>query len=157
MGLTTQDFVGTIGLVAVNEPTKAPYAEFAVRLLAAMARAGVKPIDVVTELKVDKETVRLWTRGERMPTDRKLQKLAKMIGVDAGTLRYGSKDKGTAALPQLRGEHVTDEDELALLHAYRGLKKEWARTALRRRAVELLEEFGEPGTENPFKASRHSQ
>ena len=48
------------------------------------------------------------------------------------------------------GELVTDEDEIAMLKAYRGIKKEWARETLRRRAVQLLQEFGEPGAENPW-------
>lgn len=84
-----------------------------------------------------------------MPGDARLKRLAKMIGVEASTLRYGD-EKSPRVLPQMQGEHVTDEDELALLRAYRGLKKEWAKEALRRRAVELLEEFGEPGISNPW-------
>lgn len=86
-----------------------------------------------------------------MPRDAKLERLAKMIGTTAADLRYGKK--APAVLPQLKGEHVTDDDELRLLAAYRGIKKEWAREALRRRAVELLEEFGAPGADNPFAKS----
>lgn len=136
-----------------NDKTKpgAPHADFARRLNAAMARTGVTPSDIAQELGVDDETVRLWRRGERMPRDQKMKRLAKMIGVDLAALRFGDQEK-LPIMPALAGEHVTDPDELALLRAYRGLKKEWARTALRRRAAELLEEFGEPSAENPFAA-----
>lgn len=150
-----QGFVGTLGAVAAND-SRSKYPEFARELLAGMARTGVSVKDIVGEIKVDGETVRLWKRGERMPRDAKLHKLAKMIGVDVATLRFGDAAKGdrrTGSASKLKGEHVTDEDELALLEAYRGLKKEWARQALRRRAVELLEEFGERGAKNPWAKS----
>lgn len=136
--------------------SKVRYPDFAKRLRLGMKRSGVKPADIVRELEVDKETVRLWMQGERMPRDAKLNRLAKMIGVKASELRYGDEKK-SIVLAQMQGEHVTDEDELRLLQAYRGIKKEWARTALRQRAVELLEEFGEPGASNPWKHLPHSQ
>lgn len=126
-------------------------ADFAKRLIAGMKASGVKPKAISTELGVDPETVRLWMRGERMPRDAKLRRLSKMIGVDVSELRYGS-NKATV-MPLLKGEHVTDEDELRLLQAYRGLDKEWAKQALRRRAVELLEEFGKSGAANPWAAN----
>lgn len=142
--------------MAATQPKRtAPYPEFAQRLGAGMTKAGVRAVDVAKELAVDQETIRLWMRGERMPRDPKLKRLAKMIGVEPSVLRYGP-EKSVAAFPQLRGEHVTDEDELHLLQAYRGLGKEWAKDALRRRAVELLEEFGRPGAENPWKVGRAS-
>jgi len=123
-----------------------------------MDKSGVTPADLVAELGVNKETVRLWRGGERMPGEKHLARLAKMIGVDPAHLRYGGKGELKESLPQLSGEHITDEDELRLLQAYRGLKKEWAKTALRRRAVELLEEFGEPGARNPWaKSGNNSQ
>jgi hypothetical protein len=113
-----------------------------------MQRAGIRPKIIVDTLQVDPEAVRLWMRGERMPRDTQMKKLAKMIGLDVADLRYGPR--GPAALPQMRGEHVTDEDEIALLRAYRGLRKEWMKEAVRRRAVELLEEFNEPDATNPL-------
>lgn len=156
-GLLKQVFVATlVGMRNEKITPGSAHAEFARRLNAAMIRAGIAPSDIAKELGVDAETVRLWRRGERMPRDSKLQRLAKMIGVDPAELRYGEKEKPTV-MPALAGEHVTDPDELALLRAYRGLKKEWARNALRRRAVELLEEFGEPGTENPWARARGTQ
>lgn len=139
-----------LGVIAQHRTVVAPYLEFAKRLEGGMKRSGIRAAAIVAELKVDAETVRLWLRGQRMPRDPKLTRLAKMIGVDPRTLRYG--DEKALHMPAMEGELVTDEDELALLRAYRGLKKEWAREALRRRAVELLEEFGEPGTANPFRA-----
>lgn len=131
---------------------KGKYAGFARQLLAGMSRAGIAPKVIREELGVDAETVRLWMRGERMPRDKALRKLAKMIDVDVSVLRYGETAK-PGALPRMRGVHVTDEDEVRLLEAYRGLEKEWAREALRRRAVELLEEFGKPGAQNPWAKS----
>jgi transcriptional regulator with XRE-family HTH domain len=147
--MTMQVLLGRLAVMAANEPKKkSKYPEFGQRLTAGLARAGIKPKTVVEELKVDPETVRLWMRGERMPRDAQLKKLAKMIGMEAADLRYGSKN--VSAFPQLRGEHVTDEDELALLRAYRGLSKEWMREAVRRRAVEILEEFNGPNAANPM-------
>ena len=131
-----------------QEPT-GKHKAFAKRLIAGMLKSGVEPSTIIKVCEVDPETVRLWLRGKRMPRDEKLRRLAKMIGVDESVLRYGSK-KGTSVMPQLRGEHITDDDELRLLHAYRGLSEEWAREALRRRAVELLEEFGKKGVKNPW-------
>lgn len=156
VGMTTQGFVGTLGLMAANDPKPKPTnPEFGQRLSAGMKKYGVRQKDIVAELKVDPETVRLWTKGERVPGDARMKRLAKMIGMKAADLRFGPDRPAT--LPQMQGEHVTDEDELALLEAYRGIKKEWAREALRRRAVELLEEFGEPGVKNPWKAKAGTQ
>lgn len=129
--------------------TSARYKEFAKALVAAMERSGVKPKDVWTELKVDQETVRLWMRGKRMPGDARLKRLAKMIGVEASVLRYGEAVK-PAMLSHMKGMTLTDEDEIRLIQAYRGLDREWAKQALRHRAVELLEEFGAKGVTNPW-------
>ncbi|MFA5941382.1 MAG: helix-turn-helix domain-containing protein [Sinimarinibacterium sp.] len=122
----------------------------AVRL--GMKRYKVKIQDVVSELGVSRETVRLWRKGETVARDKNLAKLAKMIGMEPADMRYEPGKK--TAFPAIAGEHVTDEDELALIRAYRGIKKPWARRALRMRAVELLEEFGEPGPESPFGKTR---
>lgn len=75
------------------------------------------------------------------------RQLAALIGIDVGDLCLAPGQ--IPVLPQLT-EYITDESELALLQAYRGLRKEWAREALRRRAVELLEEFGEKSVHNPW-------
>lgn len=114
-----------------------------------MRRAGLTINVVATELGVTEHTVEDWIGGKTMPADSKMKRLARMIGVEPGALREASK--GTPiVLSQMQGEHVTDEDELRLLQAYRGLEKPWAKTALRRRAVELLEEFGKRGVKNPW-------
>lgn len=150
-GVTAPGFVGSLVFVAANdEPVdpKAQHVEFARRLVARMTRYGITATAIKDECGVDEEAVRLWMRGKRMPKDDNLKRLAKMLGVDAAVLRYG--EETPAKMPQLKGEHVTDDDELALLLAYRGIKKAWAREALRRRAVELLEEFGEKGATNPW-------
>lgn len=128
-----------------------------VELLASRMRAtGVTPKDIREECNVDAETVRLWMRGKRMPRDKELRKLAKMLDVDVAALRFNETKKAVLPLVQ-GGEHVTDEDELALLRAYRGLSKEWARNSLRRRAVELLEEFGPKGAANPWGTKNGTQ
>jgi hypothetical protein len=105
----------------VKVAADAPHRDFALRLAEGMRRAGLTPKDVEIECDVDEESVRLWRRGERMPRDKNMKTLAAMIGVKPSDLRYGSSALGR--LPQLAGEHVTDEDELALLKAYRGLEK----------------------------------
>lgn len=153
-GLTAQGFVATLGTVAANDAKvrkDARYRDFAFRLAEGMRRSGVTAKDIQEECGVDAETVRLWRRGERMAGDKSLKTLAAMIGVKPSDLRYGNESP--PHLPALSGEHVTDEDELALLKAYRSLKKEWARRALRARAVELLEQFGEKGAQNPWAKS----
>lgn len=140
-------------------PTKEPtglHKAFAKALLAGMKREGIKPKDVSLELGVDPEAVRLWMRGDRMPRDKTLKRLAKMIDVDVSVLRYGEAGKPTV-LPRMQGMHLTDEDEVRLIEAYRGLEKEWAKQALRRRAVELLEEFGKAGVKNPWAAKAGTQ
>lgn len=152
--MTAQVLVGTLGDVATHDDgidPKAKHADFARRFVTYLRRYGIKDAAVQEVCKVDDETVRLWRRGKRMPGDDRMKKLAKMIGVEPGELHYG--DPKPSVMPQLRGEHVTDEDEIALLTAYRGIKKEWAREVLRRRAVELLEEFGEKGAVNPWGKS----
>lgn len=126
---------------------KARHADFARRLVAWLRRYGITDAAIMEECEYSDEFVRLLRRGERMPGDKGMRKLAKMIGVKPGELHYGDEP---AQMPQMKGELVTDEDELALLRAYRSLTKEWAREVLRRRAVELLEEFGPKGPANPF-------
>lgn len=138
-------------------PEEGPkYVEFGRALCAAMNANGTKSADVAQELQVSAESVRLWRAGISMPRDKRLKTLAAMVGVDPAVLRYGAAVT-RQGLPALAGEHVTDDDEIALLHAYRGLRSSWARRALRARALQLLQEFGEPGVENPFgRAPRRS-
>lgn len=147
LGLTFKPRIGNLYAVTANE-TPVRYPHFATQVREGMRRAGLKVQDVATECGVTRETVRLWRKGETVARDDKLRKLSKMIGVDPSALRF--EPGKSPPLPQVNGEHITDEDELALLRAYRGLKKPWAREALRRRAVELLEEFGEKDAANPW-------
>jgi hypothetical protein len=161
VGKTPQGKVGMLADVKPPPEPDGPHAEFARRLLAGMKKVEASQADVAeeirgtTEFKSAMERVRLWMRGQRMPRDKELRRIAKMIGVDPADLRYGKKKPAT--LPLVEGEHVTDEDELALLRAYRGLKKEWARGALRARAVELLEEFGDKDATNPWATRKGTQ
>src|SRR4029077_15682007 len=93
VGMTMQVLLGRLAVVAANEPKrKTKHLEFSQRPPAGLERAGLKTKTVVEELKVDPETVRLWMRGERKPRDAQLKKLAKMIGMEAADLRYGSKN-----------------------------------------------------------------
>lgn len=131
-----------------SKDSPVPYSHFAKQVKDGMRRSGVTVTAITEECGVSRETVRLWRKGVSVPRDKSLRKLAKMIGVDVAALRF--EGDRPAALPRVQGEHVTDEDELALLIAYRGLRKNWAREALRRRAVELLEEFGDKGAANPW-------
>jgi transcriptional regulator with XRE-family HTH domain len=143
--------------MAVNDETEvakdAPYRDFALKLAEGMRKSGVTAKDVELECKVNDETVRLWRRGKRMPRDKSLKRLASMIGVKPSDLRF-NENAPSSTMPALTGEHVTDEDELALLRAYRALKKDWAKRALRARAVELLEQFGEKGVTNPWAGTQ---
>lgn len=140
-----------LGLVAANEP-KATYPEFGREVSAAIKKARLSSKDIELELGVTDEAIRLWKKGQRMPGDRTLRRLAKMLGVDVATLRYPTDAKGKP-MPTGTGLHVTDEDEIHLIEAYRGLDKDWAKQALRQRAVELLEEFGKKGATNPWAKS----
>lgn len=148
-----------LGGVEYPEPT-GPHAHFARALMEGMRRSSVTQTDIANEtrgtadMKSAMEKVRLWMRGERMARDKDLKRVAKMIGLTEADLRYPESEKPTTVMPQLNGEHVTDADELALLRAYRGLGKEWARNALRKRAVELLEEFGPKGVHNPWAGTQ---
>ena len=116
--MTTQTQLGILSGMK-EEPR---YADFARRLVVAMERAGVGQTDVAeeirgeTEIKSARERVRLWMRGVNMPKDKEMRIVAKMVGVDPAELRYGKKK--VAALPHMQGEHITDEDELALLRAH---------------------------------------
>lgn len=138
-------------IMSVAESTDPPrFAYFGQQVREGMRRSRLKVQDVADECDVTRETVRLWRKGRSVARDKSLRTLAHMIGVEPAELVYEPGKR--PVLPEAQGEHVTDEDELALLRAYRGLKKAWARDALRARAVELLEKFGEKGAENPWGA-----
>jgi len=75
-------------------------AEFAQRLLAALERAGVPPKPAVIEREFNQRywgkpvtfhAVRLWLRGETLPSQDRLLCLAEWLGVEPQTLRYGDK------------------------------------------------------------------
>lgn len=142
----------------MNAESKVKHPEFAKLLVERMVKRGITQSDIAKvfnrsdgDMKSAMERVRLWMRGERMPRDEDLERLAKMLGISVAELRYGQAGKQRpGAMPELRGEHVTDEDEIRLLQAYRQLPEGWPRNALRAHAVELLEEFGKKGASNPF-------
>jgi len=124
---------------------KVKYPAFAARLRAAAEKAGLQQKDMVEALGVNKETLRLYFKGERMPDDERMKIIAMLIGRSAAHLRFGEKD--TAAQPPR--EVVTDEDEMTLLASYRRLPT-YGKKALRARAAELLENFAPPDRDNPY-------
>jgi transcriptional regulator with XRE-family HTH domain len=72
--------------------------EFAQRLLAALERAGVPAKPAVVEREFNQRYwgkpitlhgVRLWLRGETLPSHDKVLCLAEWLGVEPSTLRYG--------------------------------------------------------------------
>lgn len=78
---------------------KAEY-EFSQRLLAALERAGVPAKPTVIEREFNQRywgkpitlhAVRLWLRGETMPTHDRLLCLAEWLGVEPQTLGYGDE------------------------------------------------------------------
>lgn len=112
-----------------------------------MVRNAITSRIVCDELGVDPETVRLWRNGSRMPHDRKMRLLARLVGVPEAVLRYGNPPE---ALPLANGTTtVRDDDERTLLEAYRQLP-DWAKRSLRARAGELLENFAPKNSLNPY-------
>ncbi len=128
-----------------TDPNRVKYPEFASRLRAAAKAAGLGQADVVTATGWQKETVRLYFKGARMPEDDRLRVLAKLLGRDIAHLRFGEKD-GAIRPP---AEVISDEDEMTLLASYRRLPP-YGKKALRARAAELLENFAPADPGNPF-------
>lgn len=85
-----------------------------------------------------------------MPRQQKMKRLEVLTGIPAAELQYGVKldPRRTRGVVTVPATNVTP-DEQALLRAY-ALLPPFAQEALRVRAVELLEQFGEPGAANPF-------
>jgi transcriptional regulator with XRE-family HTH domain len=122
------------------------YLEFAKRLREAMARNGVTSKAVEAELRVSDETVRLWRAGERMPGHDNMKWLARMLGVSSAFLRDGEISEADALPGALV---ITDDEERLLIETYRSLKP-WGQQALRKRAAQLLEDFGPKSPANPY-------
>lgn len=95
---------------------------------------------------VTPEMIRRYRDGLVMPRDRALEKLAKLLGVPVGELRYG---KAAPGKPQPMPLERLTPDERFMLEEFRQLP-DYAQKAARARIIELLEEFGPPGTKNPF-------
>lgn len=127
-----------------------PHPDFAERLNAAIEAAAIPAKVIVDTLDVDRETVRLWRRGWRMPSKDKMDILAKLLGRSAAHLRYG-EEGGQSSMPGVLT--VTDEDERLLLETYRQLPP-WGKTSVRARAAELLENFAPKGPGNPFSKAK---
>lgn len=96
---------------ASNEET-AKNQHFGAAVRAGMKRSKVKVQDVVDELGVSRETVRLWRRGETVARDENLKKLAKMIGMNPADMRYAPGKRPD--LPAMAGEHARSLWSLAI-------------------------------------------
>jgi hypothetical protein len=82
-----------------------------------------------------------------MPRDKRLERLARLIGVPIAELRFGTKaGKGARMLLPLARLAA---DEETMLDEYRQLP-DYARKMVRARIMELLEEFGPASEKNPY-------
>lgn len=120
------------------------YPEFGQLVDAWATRLGYSNAKIGKEIGVGGEMVRRYRDGTMMPRDEPLKRLAKLMGVNAVELRYPSEKRG-----KKKGEAPPTPDELDLVREYRQLP-DVAKKVVRMRVVELLEEFGKPGKENPF-------
>jgi transcriptional regulator with XRE-family HTH domain len=136
-----------------TDENRVKYPDFAARLREAAKLAGLSQADVQNATGWQKETVRLYFKGSRMPDDERMRILAKLLGRDLAHLRFGANDKTV----QPPAEVIHDDDEMSLLAAYRRLPP-FGKKALRARAAELLENFAPPDPGNPFgKKARGTQ
>lgn len=123
-----------------------PYASFGLVVAEKLDRARVSNAAAAKALGVTVEMIRRYREGMAMPRDDKMAKLAKLIGVPASELRYGSKVKQKEH--QLPLSKLSPE-ERDMLGEYQQLP-DYAQKMARARIIELLEEFGSPGKKNPF-------
>lgn len=128
----------------VKAPPASPaYPEFGRIVDAKIPRIGSNA-KVASAIGVTPEMVRRYRLGIAMPRDRELEKLAALIGMKAADLRFPDRSgKKKAAAPRVTA------DEMDMISEYRQLP-DVARKAARVHIVELLEQFGKPGKDNPF-------
>ena len=118
---------------------------FAERLKAALEAAGyeVRPSVLEREFNlrywgkpITFQAVRRWLRGDSIPSQDKLQVLARWLAIDPHQLRYGESSAYTVSEPPTRWEPESSSEERQLLSLYRGLP-----TAQRKVVREILETF----------------
>ncbi len=103
---------------------------FAERLKAAMEAAGydVRPSVLEREFNlrywgkpITFQAVRRWLRGDSIPSQDKLQVLARWLLVDPHRLRYGDSPYNHVSEPTPTWEASPSSDERQVLSLYRGL------------------------------------
>lgn len=127
-------------------PKAAPHAAFGRLVSDKLDRMRLSNPKAAKAVGVTPEMIRRYRDGLVMPRDRALEKLAKLLGVPVGELRYGT---GTATKAHPMPLERLTPDERFMLEEFRQLP-DYAQKAARARIIELLEEFGPPGAKNPF-------
>jgi hypothetical protein len=128
---------------------------FAERLKVALEAAGYEPRPSVLEREfnlrywgkpITFQAVRRWLRGDSIPSQDKLQVLARWLLVDPHHLRYGGSNAYTVSEPSASWDIASTNEERQLLSLYRGLP-----AAQRKVVREILETFAtaHPSANNP--------
>lgn len=118
---------------------------FAERLKAALEAAGYEARPSVLEREfnlrywgkpITFQAVRRWLRGDSIPSQDKLQVLARWLAIDPHQLRYGEGSAYTISEPSARWDPESSGEERQLLSLYRELP-----AAQRKVIREILETF----------------
>ncbi|MBT2786892.1 transcriptional regulator [Halomonas sp. ISL-106] len=128
---------------------------FAERLKASLEAAGYEARPSVLEREfnlrywgkpITFQAVRRWLRGDSIPSQDKLQVLARWLLVDPHHLRYGDSSAYTVSEPAASWDISSTNEERQLLSLYRGLP-----AAQRRVVREIIETFAKahPSTDDP--------
>lgn len=106
---------------------------FALRLKAALISAGYEPRPSVLEREfnlrywgapITFQAVRRWLRGDSIPSQDKLQVLARWLGIEPQVLRYGEQASQVFMPMQATWVVPVNEEEDEVLRIYRGLPEE---------------------------------
>ncbi|MBT2773463.1 transcriptional regulator [Halomonas sp. ISL-60] len=128
---------------------------FAERLKASLEAAGYEARPSVLEREfnlrywgkpITFQAVRRWLRGDSIPSQDKLQVLARWLLVDPHHLRYGDSSAYTVSEPAASWDISSTNEERQLLSLYRGLP-----AAQRRVVREIIETFAKahPSADDP--------
>lgn len=106
---------------------------FALRLKGALTAAGYEPRPSVLEREfnlrywgapITFQAVRRWLRGDSIPSQDKLQVLARWLGIEPQVLRYGEQASQVCMPMQATWVVPVNEEEDEVLRIYRGLPEE---------------------------------
>lgn len=106
---------------------------FALRLKAALTAAGYEPRPSVLEREfnlrywgapITFQAVRRWLRGDSIPSQDKLQVLARWLGIEPQVLRYGEQASQVRAPMQATRVVPVNGEEDEVLRIYRDLPEE---------------------------------